>query len=502
MWCRRGSGADQGRIAAVRSVRPPSVERLSRQVEEALGSAGTSRSGPLVRAAARRVIESQRRAGGLSDTTAESAALETADLETADLETADLVAATLAELERVSPARRVINATGVLLHTNLGRAPLALEQLSDPGSSAVGYSNLEFDLNTGRRGARSVGLEASLCALTGAESALVVNNNAAAVLLAVSGLAAGREVVVSRGELVEIGGSFRIPDVITQGGARLVEVGTTNRTHVADYRGALGDDCAALLSVHRSNFEIVGFTSGVSCGQLAEVARLGGVPLVVDLGGGLLDSRCGWIDRSPPAWLADEPAVRQTLAAGADLVTFSADKLLGGPQGGIILGSRRLVDRLRRHPLARALRLDPLRAELLQRTVDSYLGGTACSDIPLWRMATIPTDELAERADRILDQLEDGGEGAPHGAPECSVVEIAGTIGAGAAPGSAIPGVGIQLETNGATSADGILRRLRSMSSPVVGVVGQDCVRLHLRTVDPEDDRALVGALRHVTSGQ
>ncbi len=289
------------------------------------------------------------------------------------------------EKSRRMDQRPVINSTGILLHTNLGRAPMAEIAGEAARQAAIHYTNLEYDDATGKRGDRLSPIIALLQEITGAEDALVVNNNAAAVLLAVSGLAAGREVVVSRGELVEIGGSFRIPDVITQGGARLVEVGTTNRTHVADYRGALGDDCAALLSVHRSNFEIVGFTSGVSCGQLAEVARLGGVPLVVDLGGGLLDSRCGWIDRSPPAWLADEPAVRQTLAAGADLVTFSADKLLGGPQGGIILGSRRLVDRLRRHPLARALRLDPLRAELLQRTVDSYLGGTACSDIPLWR---------------------------------------------------------------------------------------------------------------------
>ncbi len=356
----------------------------------------------------------------------------------------------------------VINATGVLLHTNLGRAPLAVDR---PG----GYSNLEMDLGTGRRGDRSAHAASLLARACGAEAALVVNNGAAAILLALSAVAAAREVVVSRGELVEIGGGFRVPEVMAQSGARLVEVGTTNRTRLGDYRTALGPDTAAVLKVHTSNYTITGFTESVPVKALAQL----GPPVAVDLGSGLLDAACPWLADGPPAWLAGEPAVRQTLAAGAALVTFSGDKLLGGPQAGVVAGRRDLVEQCRRHPLARALRPGGLILEALQDVALAYLRRDAGRVIPLWRMATTPVEVLRRRAESL-------GVG--------EVVECASVMGGGTLPSVAIPSGGIAFEGD-------ITSRLRRASPPVLAYVREGVTICDLRTVPEELDPVLAEAL-------
>src|SRR5437868_6524806 len=281
--------------------------------------------------------------------------------------------------------RRAINATGVIIHTNLGRAPLAREALERVGTVAGGYSNLEYDLREGGRGSRQDHVAPILRRLTGAEAALVVNNNAAAVLLALAALAEGREVLVSRGELIEIGDGFRIPDVLARSGAKLREVGTTNRTRAADYEKAIGPETALLLRVHQSNFRVVGFTEQPTVPQLAAVARRHELPLVDDLGSGVLVE------------LADEPSARESLAAGADLVTFSGDKLLGGPQAGIVVGRADLVERLRRHPLQRALRADKLTLAALEGTLALYLD--APERVPVLRM--LRDDGVRARAERL-----------------------------------------------------------------------------------------------------
>jgi L-seryl-tRNA(Ser) seleniumtransferase len=360
----------------------------------------------------------------------------------------------------------VVNATGVLLHTNLGRAPIAVGR-------AAGYTNLEFDLAAGRRGSRS-GHAAHLVALAGgAEAALVLNNGAAAVLLALTALAAGREVVVSRGELVEIGGGFRIPEVLAASGARLVEVGTTNRTRLADYAQAVSDQTAALLKVHTSNYRITGFTEAASVAELAGLAP----PVVVDLGSGLLDATCPWLPAGPPSWLRGEPAVRQTLGAGADLVTFSGDKLLGGPQAGLIAGRADLVERCRSHPLARALRPGGLVLETLQEVMLAYLRRDAGTTLPLWQMATASLDGLRRRADALVDA------GAPG-----AVVDCPATMGGGTLPEVDIPSVAVAID--GDVSAV-----LRASSPPVIARVADGRTICDLRTVLPDQDPLLSKAL-------
>jgi L-seryl-tRNA(Ser) seleniumtransferase len=359
--------------------------------------------------------------------------------------------------------RPVINATGVLLHTNLGRAPVAWSQ-------AAHYSNLEFDLATGRRGSRHRHAGDLLARACGGEAALVVNNGAAAVLLVLAALARDRSVAVSRGELVEIGGGFRVPEVMASSGARLVEVGTTNRTRLDDYRAAVAahDDMALLLKVHQSNYRVVGFTEHV---EVAELAPLG-LPVAVDLGSGLLDARCPWLAGEPPAWLASEPAVRQTLEAGAAVVTFSGDKLLGGPQAGIVAGAADVVARCARHPLARALRPGGLVLGALQETALAYLrrdGGA----IPFWRMATIPVDDLAARA-------------AALGAGE--VVSCASIPGGGSLPGLEVPSAGVAVEGD-------ITAWLRAHDPPIVARVHDGRTILDLRTVEESDDAVVAKAL-------
>ncbi|MDQ6784054.1 MAG: L-seryl-tRNA(Sec) selenium transferase [Actinomycetota bacterium] len=374
-----------------------------------------------------------------------------------------------AEATAGSLLRDVINATGVLLHTNLGRAPRGA--IAQTSTAALRYNNVELDLATGRRGSRSAHAAGLLARAGGAEAALVVNNGASAVLLALAALAAGREVIVSRGQMVEIGGGFRIPEVLAASGATLVEVGTTNRTRLADYTAAVGPDTALILVVHPSNYRITGFTQTVGVDALAGV----GVPVVADIGSGLLDARCGWLPDGPPAWLADEPAARQTLAAGAGLVTFSGDKLLGGPQSGIIAGSADLVDRCRRHPLARALRPGGLVLAEAQRTALAYLAGDA-TVLPLWAMATVSVADLAERAGKVAAAC--GG----------TVVDTEAVAGGGSLPGRAIPSVGVRLPGDRSAA-------LRRSEPPVLARVRDGATTADLRSVDPADDETLGNAL-------
>ncbi len=377
-------------------------------------------------------------------------------------------AASRARAAQAALLRPVINATGVLLHTNLGRAPLPA--VAQP--PAIRYANLELDDETGGRGDRQRHAASLLARLVGAEAALVVNNGAAAVLLALTALAAGREAVVSRGELVEIGGGFRIPEVLAASGARLVEVGTTNRTRVADYRAAITDDTAVIVKVHPSNYRMTGFTESVDVAALAEV----GVPVVADLGSGLLDAACGWLPAGPPAWLAGEPAARQTLAAGAALVTFSGDKLLGGPQAGIVAGRRELIDRCARHPLARAVRPGGLILAALQHTALAYLRGDGAA-IPLWAMASRSVASLRSRAEALAAR------GAGAQATECP-----SAMGGGSLPGVEIPSAGVRLPGDRRAA-------LRAWDPPIIGRVTEGATILDLRTVDPADDTELAAAL-------
>ena len=360
--------------------------------------------------------------------------------------------------------RPVINGTGTLLHTNLGRAPMGWEQTEQ-------YSNLELDLTTGERGSRMDTAPALIAQVCGAEAAIVVNNCAAAVLLALAALAEGRAAVVSRGELVEIGGGFRVPDVMARSGARLIEVGTTNRTRLADFKQAVdqhGEEAAVVLQVHQSNYRIVGFTEAPRTAELATLNRI----LVADIGSGLVDSRCPWLSSGPPGWLDDEPAARQTLEAGAGLVTFSGDKLFGGPQAGIIAGRADLVARCAAHPLARALRPGSLVLGALQATALAYLNRDGQA-IPFWRMATLPQDALRSRA----ENLRVG-----------TVVDVASTPGGGTLPEVEIPSAGVSVEGDQRSA-------LRNRDRPIIARVIDGRTIIDLRTVHPNDDSELIAAL-------
>ena len=348
--------------------------------------------------------------------------------------------------------RRVLNATGVIVHTNLGRAPLAAEAMARVEEVARGYSNLEYDLTAGARGSRQDHVTDILRRLTGAEAALVVNNNAAAVLLALSALAEGREVLVSRGELIEIGDGFRIPDVLARSGARLREVGTTNRTRAADYENAIGEDTALILRVHQSNFRVVGFTELPALRKLAQVARSHELPLVDDLGSGVLVE------------LADEPSAKESLDAGADLVTFSGDKLLGGPQAGIVVGRAELVERLRRHPLQRALRADKLTLAALEGTLALYLD--APERIPVLGM--LRDDGVRARAERLASLT--GG----------TVEETVARVGGGALPLAELPSFACALE-------ESLAAPLRIGEPPIVGIVRDGKLLLDCRTLADDD---------------
>lgn len=387
----------------------------------------------------------------------------------------DVVTSARRHLERRQTAqlRPVVNATGVLLHTNLGRAPIGADALRAAAGIGSGYSNLEYRLDRGARGSRHDHAGSLLAQATGAEAGLVVNNNAAAVLLTLAALARSRDVVVSRGELVEIGGGFRVPEIIRESGCRLVEVGTTNRTRVADYERALGNDTALLLKVHASNYRMIGFTEEATIHQLARV----GPPVVLDAGSGLLDETTPWLDHRP-AWLSGEPGIRQAVTAGAALVTFSGDKLLGGPQAGVVVGRRELVERVSRHPLARALRADKLTLAAMQSVALSYLAGDAAA-IPLWRMATTPVDELRRRAERLAARI-----------PDAKVVDTDAAAGGGSLPGLVIPSAGIAIET---AAVDVMLQALRDRG--VIARAHAGAVVCDLRTVEAHDDDVLTRAL-------
>ncbi len=413
------------------SARPPSVDALARSLT------GTGLPHPLLVEAAREAIA----AGDPASASGRAAA------------------------SARSLLQPVVNATGVLLHTNLGRAPVAVS------TSGRAYANVELDLDDGRRGSRQDRVGPLLARLCGAERVVVVNNCAAAVVLVLAALARDREVVVSRGELVEIGGGFRIPDVLAQSGARLVEVGTTNRTRAGDYRAAIegpGADVGLVLKVHTSNYRITGFTEDVAVAALAAL----GPPVVVDIGSGLLDAATPWLEGGPPAWLRGEPAARQTLAEGADLVTFSGDKLLGGPQAGIIAGRADLVAACAAHPLARALRPGGLVLTALQDLALAYLRRDPGA-IPFWRMATATVEELGARA-RAL------GVGRPG---PCHSVTGGGTL-----PDVEIPSMGIRVDGDHVAA-------LRAQRRPVVARALDGATVCDLRTVDPDDDAVVAEAL-------
>ena len=369
----------------------------------------------------------------------------------------------------------VITATGVVIHTNLGRAPLAFEALEAIDSAASGYSNLEYDLDTGARGSRQVHLEPLLRELTGAAAALAVNNNAAAVMLALAATASGREVVISRGQLVEIGGSFRIPEILKASGARLVEVGTTNRTRIEDYERAIGPDTAALMRVHASNFRTVGFTAEVKLQQLAGLARARGVALIDDLGSGVPAQR-------PPALetvLGDEPVARESIAAGADLVCFSADKLLGGPQAGIAAGTEAAIARMRTHPLARAVRIDKLSLAALEATLRLHRDPErATRDIPVLHMLAAPRAELDARVER----LRAGIAARVPGGASVRVVWTAGRAGGGALPLLELDGPAVAVAAQD-VGADELLARLRAGDPPIVARIREEAVLLDPRTI-------------------
>jgi L-seryl-tRNA(Ser) seleniumtransferase len=360
--------------------------------------------------------------------------------------------------------RRVLNATGVLVHTNLGRAPLAGAALDRVAEVGAGYSNLEYDLAEGERGSRQDHLAPLLSRLTGAEAALVVNNNAAAVLLALAALAEGREVVVSRGELIEIGDGFRIPDVLARSGARLVEVGTTNRTRATDYERAIGPETALILRVNQSNFRVVGFSELPRLADLADVARRKELPLVDDLGSGAL------------APVGDEPTPAESLRAGADLVTFSGDKLLGGPQAGIVVGRRELVERLRRHPLQRALRADKLTLAALEGTLAAVLD-PGLGEIPVLRMLNEPIERVRERAERLAAAVD--GE----------VEETIARVGGGALPLAEVASAACAVEEE-------LALPLRIGEPPVVGIVRDGRLLLDCRTLTDDEADEVAAAVR------
>lgn len=377
--------------------------------------------------------------------------------------------------------RPVINASGVIVHTNLGRAPYSQAARQAVEQVARGYSSLEYDLEQGQRGSRLVHAADLLCRLTGAEDALVVNNNAAAVLLALTALARGRQVVISRTQLVEIGGGFRVPEVMQQSGAELAEIGTTNRVHLRDYRNALQaePEPALVMRAHRSNFQIIGFTSEPRLADIAALCQQYEIPLIDDLGSGsLLDtSRFG---------MAHEPMVQESLQAGADLVCFSGDKLLGGPQAGIILGRTALIDRLRRHPLARAVRADKLCLAALSATLLHYIKDEALEKIPVWQMITASPESLQARARQWAVQLGQG-----------EVQAGMSTVGGGSLPGETLPGSLLALQVS---TPHRFLAALREADPPVIARVADDRVVFDPRTVLPEQEAALLQAIKTALS--
>jgi L-seryl-tRNA(Ser) seleniumtransferase len=380
----------------------------------------------------------------------------------------------------------VINATGVIIHTNLGRALLSARAQTAMAQAAAAYSNLEYDLAEGQRGSRYTHAADLLCRLTGAEAAVVVNNNAGAVILALTALAQGREVIISRGQLVEIGGGFRIPDIMAQSGARLVEVGTTNRTYARDYEQVISPErTGLLLTVHHSNYQITGFTAQPSLAELVELGQRFHVPVMEDLGSGtLLDTT--------PFGLAHEPTIQESLAAGVDLVTASGDKLLGGPQAGLILGRAALIEKLRKHPLIRALRVDKITLAALQATLLAYLEDKALAEIPVWRMMAAEPCQLARRAQKWRRDL-------PPSLWSAQVVPSLSTVGGGSLPGQTLPTRALAL-TGG--SANVLAEKLRQAIPPVIARIEDNCLLFDPRTVLPEQDKILSAVLQSVLKNE
>lgn len=448
----------------------PSVDRLL-QYEE-VASARVAYGQSLTQQAARETVDAARRA------------ILEADQPCPELST--LAKSVLTRLEELTQPtlRPVINATGVLIHTNLGRAPLSAAAQAAMEVAAHGYTNLEYDLASGQRGSRYVHAVDLLCRLTGAEDALVVNNNAAAVLLCLMALASGREVIISRGQLVEIGGGFRIPDILRTSGARLVEVGATNRTHRSDYEEAIGPATALLLRVHSSNFRQIGFTAEVPLADLVALGRAHDLPVVDDLGSGtLLDTGA--------FGLAHEPRVQESVQAGATVVTFSGDKLLGGPQAGLIVGKKQAVARLRSHPLTRALRVDKIAVAGLAATLTHYLTGEAVRAIPIWRMIAARPDDLAARSRAWAGQLAARGFVTEVRAGES-------TVGGGSLPEETLP---TSLLTLSKLPADALSTRLRLGQPSVVARIVDDALCFDPRTVLPDQDDALLNAISTAAAG-
>jgi L-seryl-tRNA(Ser) seleniumtransferase len=373
--------------------------------------------------------------------------------------------------------RPVINATGVIIHTNLGRAPLAEAAIARVAAIARGYTALEYDLARGGRGRRDVHAEALFCRLTGGEAAVVVNNNAAATLLVLAALAAGREVIVSRGELVEIGGGFRVPDVMAQSGAVLREVGTTNKTRAADYAAAISDRTALILRVHPSNFRIEGFASRPSLSDLLAVGKQFNVPVAEDLGSGLL-----------ARGIEHEPAVDESIAAGVDVACFSGDKLLGGPQAGVIVGRSNLMAKIRTHPLMRALRVDKMTYAALEATLTEYVAGRAATTVPVQRMLTMTVDEIRVRATVLAAAI------ASMAGWRAQLVDGVSAVGGGSAPGVDLPTCLIAIERTG-LSPDALEEQLRRLTPPVIARIERERLLLDLRTVLVEQDVELIDLL-------
>ncbi len=397
--------------------------------------------------------------------------------------TDEIVSAAASDLatRRAGRITRVINATGVVLHTNLGRAPLSAEARAAM-AEAAGYCTLEYELAEGRRGSRTAHLGHLAAEACGAEAATVVNSCAAAVVLVLAALAAGKEAIVSRGELVEIGGSFRLPDVMSASSAILREVGTTNRTRIEDYRAAMGEHTGVVMKVHRSNYQVVGFAAEPKIEEIAAVARDHSIPFVYDLGSGLLRDLPAGMALEGSA-LAEEPSVERALAAGADLVLFSGDKLLGGPQAGFIAGNKALVMNCDRHPLARALRVDKLRRAALEATLESHLRADVPLDLPVWAMLTAQPEQLRERARRLADQI----------GPLARPVEVVSLTGGGSLPGAELPSAGVVVTVD---RPDNLARTLRLGDPPIVGRVEAGEVVLDLRTVPPSQDESVAYAVR------
>jgi L-seryl-tRNA(Ser) seleniumtransferase len=380
--------------------------------------------------------------------------------------------------------RPLINATGVVLHTNLGRAPLSNEAIAAMNTISTGYNNLEFDLESGERGSRHSHVETLLCRLTGAEAGLVVNNNASAVLLGLSSLAKKKEVIVSRGQAVEIGGGFRIPEVMKQSGAKLIEVGTTNCTYIRDYEQALTPQTAALLRVHSSNFKVIGFTQMVTLEEMVALGKRINIAIFDDLGSGCLLNTAQF-------GLELEPTIQESILKGVDLAFFSGDKLLGGPQAGIIIGKKILIDKLKKHPLVRAMRVDKTRLAGLAATLLHYLKNEATLKIPVWQMISLPLSEIERRA-KIWASSLDG---------DVKIIEGESVIGGGSLPGATLPTRLLAIgNPNKPNRTQKLARLLRLQSIPVVGRINEDVLLLDPRTVFPEDDETVILGLKQALS--